>query len=242
MGKKILLIEEDLRLAGDIWAFLRDKGYQVFTATDGQEGLRRIYNLHPDMVILGISSGSDGWETFRRIRELSNLPLLLLMSTDKEQEWVRVLEMGADDCMDRPPRLGELGARVGALLRRARPSILTPSRFVDGDLSIDFLERRVRFRGEEVKLSPTEFRLLACLIREAGRIMTHESLLREIWGPESVDRRNYLKLYIWYLRQKIEDDPRHPHRIITIRGVGYRYIHANPPGGSVGRGQAVTYR
>ncbi len=167
----------------------------------------------------------DGFETLRAIREVSTVPVIMLTVRQSEQDRIRGLDLGADDYIAKPFSPKELLLRIRALLRRS--FMPAPARkteiVVDPDLKIDFSRREVIVRGEKVVLRPTEYRLLYHLVNNAGRLLTHETLLSKVWGREYRDEAHYLRLYITYLRQKIEKDPAHPKYILTERGVGYRF-------------------
>jgi DNA-binding response OmpR family regulator len=166
----------------------------------------------------------DGWEVCRSLREISpNVPIIILTVLKEKANVVRGLALGADEFIVKPFKPGELVARIQALLRRANMT-KTPSEFYDdGNLAIDFERRQVYLRDQLVNLSPTEFRLLACLVRSAGQVVPHKTLLTRVWGPEYADETHYVKLYIRYLRQKIEKCPEHPKYVVTEWGIGYRF-------------------
>jgi DNA-binding response OmpR family regulator len=180
----------------------------------------------------------DGFETLRRIREVSSVPVLMLTVRSEEGDRIRGLEIGADDYLTKPFSPRELQSRIKALLRRTfMPAPPRKTRIVvDEDLTIDFNSGAVWVRSEKVTLRPTEYRLLYHLVNNAGRLMTHETLLSKVWGPEYRDESHYLRLYITYLRQKLERDPQHPRYILTERGMGYRFrelaAEASTPSGS----------
>jgi two-component system KDP operon response regulator KdpE len=207
--------------------FLEREGYKVIRASNGKEGLRLLTKNQPDLILLDIMMPEvDGWETCRRIRDISNVPIIMLTAKSQEIDVVRGLEMGADDYVTKPFDLSELRARIQALLRRTgnmsgEESIT--SHFDDGWLSIDLNKRLVTVNDELVDLTPTEFRLLTALTQKAGSVVPHRQLLRQVWGPEYGDEIHYLKLYIRYLRQKLEKDPGNPQYLLTEWGVGYRF-------------------
>ncbi len=230
MGEKILAIDDNPKLIEILRLCLERQDYEVIAAYSGSEGLRRFQDNHPDLVILDIMMpGMDGWEICRSLREMSpDVPILILTVLREKASIVRGLALGADGFMAKPFRPGELVARIQALLRRAsmtKTSSDYPSSYYydDGDLAIDFERRQVYRQGRPVNLSPTEFRLLACLVRNAGRVVPHKTLLTWVWGPEYADETHYVKLYIRYLRQKIEECPQRPKYVLTEWGVGYRF-------------------
>jgi two-component system KDP operon response regulator KdpE len=207
--------------------FLEREGYEVIQAANGKEGLRHLARSQPDLVLLDIMMPEvNGWETCRRIREISNVPIIMLTARSQEMDIVRGLKMGADDYVTKPFDLSELRARIRALLRRSRemrPETTAPPVLDDGWLRIDLNKREVTVNRKLVDLTPTEFRLLSALVQKAGCVLPHRQLLRQVWGPEYGDEIHYLKLYIRYLRQKLEKDPSNPRYLLTEWGVGYRF-------------------
>ncbi|HST87140.1 MAG TPA: response regulator transcription factor [Ktedonobacterales bacterium] len=229
----VLVVDDEPRLVDVVRMNLEVEGYRVVEAANGYEALDRLKQDLPDLVILDVMMPElDGFETLRRIRAVSNVPVIMLTVRNEESDRIRGLEIGADDYISKSPfSPRELLTRVKALLRRTfTPS---PARkttiVVDKDLTIDFSKREVWVRGEKVTLRPTEYRLLYHLVNNAGRLMTHETLLSRVWGHEYRDESHYLRLYITYLRQKLERDPAHPKYILTERGVGYRFRELEPP-------------
>jgi len=225
---KILVIDDEQALVEIIREALNEEGMEVVGARDAEEGLRLFYQTQPDLVVLDIMlPGCDGWEVCRRLRQVSNLPILMLTAKTDGTDLVRGLNMGADDYVTKPFSLEVLRARIEALLRRAARTRATISRmFQAGDVSIDLLTREVSVRSHAVPLTPKEFDLLAYLVRNAGRTVPHQELLRHVWGPEYRTETQYLSLYIWYLRNRIEENPHRPRRIVTWRGLGYRFVPA----------------
>jgi two-component system KDP operon response regulator KdpE len=197
-------------------AQLERKDYLVVLASSGREGLQKAYQVRPELIILDIMMpGMDGWEVCRRLRELSGVPIIMLTARNMKGDVVK------------PVSAAELNARIQAVMRRSNtPDGKTSSRssfYSNGYLSVDFERRIVRARGQRVDLTPTEFKLLSCLIRNEGRVLPHRYLLTEVWGPEYADDLDYVKLYIRYLRLKIEDNPSDPTYILTEWGIGYRF-------------------
>jgi two-component system KDP operon response regulator KdpE len=227
MSKKILVVDDDPALVRLVEQVLSHKGYEVLTAGSGQEGLWLLFHQKPDIVLLDVAMPSmDGWQTCSRIREICNTPVIMLTGKHKtEEDIVRGLNYGADDYLIKPVRNKELMARVQAVLRRAElPSSLDgmgETTYSDSQLTVDVAERKVILNGKPVRLTPTEFRLLAFLVKNAGRILTHKQLLEKVWGWEYADDLDHVRIYIWHLRQKIEPDPAKPKYIITEPGVGY---------------------
>jgi len=225
-NKTVLVVDDEPRIIEAVSMNLELEGYQVCSASNGYEALKRLTKDLPDLVILDVMMPEmDGFETLNKIREVSTVPVIMLTVRGEEIDKVRGLNLGADDYVTKPFSPKELVSRVRAALRRAEmptPAPKTKIR-VDDNLSIDFSRRKVIVRGEEVHLRPTEYRLLYHLVSNAGRVLTHETLLRRVWGHEYRDEDHYLWLYITYLRQKIEEDPKHPKYILGERGIGYRF-------------------
>ena len=222
----ILVIDDDEDLARIVQLSLDREGYQTVIAASGLEGLQEAYRCQPDLVILDIMMpGLDGWEVCRRLVEISNVPILMLTAKGTESDIVKGLQMGADDYLTKPFSVAELIARVQALLRRAGSQSQTdkPSIFSIGNLTIDLNRRLVMRDGELVDLTPTEFKLLECFVIHRNRVLPHRFLLTEVWGPEYIGETSYLKLYVRYLRRKLEEDPADPQLIVTEWGVGYRF-------------------
>jgi two-component system KDP operon response regulator KdpE len=198
----------------------------VETAANGLSGLQRAYDVHPDLVILDVMMPRmDGWEVCVRLREASQVPIIMLTAKDQEGDKLRGFQLGIDDYVTKPFSFSELTARVGAILHRARrsPPPPRPRVYNVGDLLIDLESLRVAKNGVQISLTPTEFRLLAVLVENAGRVLTHEQLLDHVWGYDDAGDTGYVKRYIWYLRQKLEDDPNNPQYILTERGFGYSF-------------------
>jgi len=231
--KKILTIDDDsifLRLVDQV---LTKQGFEVFKAGSGQEGLRLLFTEKPDIVLLDVAMPRmDGWQTCQRIREIADVPIIMLTGKQKaEEDIVRGLDYGADEYLFKPVGNRELVARVRAVLRRIElPSSAEAKREItygDDFLTVDIAERKVMVNGERVKLTPREFRLFALLVEKAGHILTHRELLEKVWGWEYTDDLDYVRIYISHLRQKIEPDPPLPRYIITEPGVGYYFQKAS---------------
>lgn len=225
--KRILVVDDEPRMIGFIRMNLELEGYQVIEAHDGLQALEAVRTQLPDAILLDVMMPElDGFETLRMLREFSTVPVVMLTAKGEEDDKVFGLELGADDYVTKPFGPRELSSRVKAVLRRAEmPN--APERAVlkiDDRLSVDFNRREVIVNGEHIKLRPTEYRLLYHLIENAGWTVTHEQLLAKVWGYEYRDETHYVRLYINYLREKIEEDPANPKYIQTERGVGYRFI------------------
>ncbi len=222
----ILIVDDEPRIRDFVRINLEIEHYSVIEASNGIEALDQLREHLPDLVVLDVMMPEmDGFETLKAIREVSTVPVIMLTVRQDEQDRIRGLDLGADDYIAKPFNPRELLSRIRALLRR---SLLPPPArkteiVVDPDLKIDFSRREVIVRGKKVVLRPTEYRLLYHLVNNAGHLLTHETLLSKVWGREYRDEAHYLRLYITYLRQKIEKDPAHPQYILTERGVGYRF-------------------
>jgi two-component system, OmpR family, KDP operon response regulator KdpE len=229
MITKILIIDDDAVILEQIKLALIQSGYQVFTATSGQEGLNTAWEKFPDLVILDLHLPvMDGFETCRRLREQGIQSILVTSHRHDERNVVRALEMGADDYLRQPVEIPILLAKIRTMMRRNTPNNYHLTVYNDGELLIDLDNRRVELRGEAVKLTPTEFRLLTILLHKVGRVVAHEELIREVWGTDKDISLGSLKLYIHYLRQKIEDSPHNPHYLLAEWGIGYRFREFKP--------------
>jgi two-component system KDP operon response regulator KdpE len=222
----ILIVDDEARIRDFVRMNLELEHYRVIEANDGIQALEQLRENLPDLIVLDVMMPEmDGFEALRAIREVSTVPVIMLTVRQSEQDKIHGLDLGADDYLAKPFSPRELLSRIRALLRRSL--MAPPSRkteiVVDPDLRIDFARREVVVRGKKVILRPTEYRLLYHLVSNAGRLLTHETLLSKVWGREYRDEAHYLRLYITYLRQKLEKDPAHPQYILTERGVGYRF-------------------
>jgi len=222
---KILIVDEEpdvVRLISVSFG-MQQPNWEVVAASDGEEALAAVEREQPALVLLDVGlPDMDGFQVLQQIRLFSDVPVVMLTVHDDELSKVRGLELGADDYITKPFSHLELLARVRAVLRRTQTLPLVHEEpFVSGDLSVDFARREVTRRGEPVPLTATEYRLLYHLVRNAGQVLTHETLLARVWGREYTDEINYLKVHISRLRAKLEDDPRNPQHILTEHGVGY---------------------
>ncbi len=219
---KVLLVDDDTTLLELLAGHLRTAGYDPLTAHDGAVGLRRAAESQPDLVVLDIMMpGMDGWEVCERLRAVSSVPVILLTAKSEEADKLRGFRLRIDDYVTKPFSFAELTARVGAVLARAtRPP--SPSVLTSGDLAVDFDLRRVTVGGRPVDLTPTEYRLLEVLARNAGRPVPNEQLIGEVWGPTYSGEIGHVKHFIWALRKKLEGDPGDPKHVLTERGFGYR--------------------
>ena len=223
---KILVVDDEPRMVQMIGMNLKLENFEVINAPDGYQALEKVTKEMPDLVLLDIMMPEmDGFETLKRIREISSVPVIFLSVKAEETDRVKGLDLGADDYITKPFSPRELVSRIKAVLRRVEPenAVKKTEIRVDDELSIDFDQRRVIVRGKEVRLRATEYRLLYQLVTNAGKLMSHETLLSRVWGPEYQDEDQYVRLYITYLRQKIEKDPKNPRYILSERGLGYRF-------------------
>jgi DNA-binding response OmpR family regulator len=236
MSQKLLLIDDSEEMQKLVQMFLERDGYAVIPVSDGRDGLRQLTKIKPDLVLLDIMMPDvDGWEICRRIREISDIPIIMLTAKNQERDIVRGLEMGADDYVTKPFDPSELRARIQSLLRRTREMVKeerSPQVLDDGWLYIDLGRRTIKADNKAIDLTPTEFRLLAALLQKVDCVVSHQHLLRQVWGPEYSDEVHYLKLYIRYLRKKLEQDPSNPRYLLTEWGVGYRFRDIGHTGSS----------
>jgi two-component system KDP operon response regulator KdpE len=225
--KLILVVDDESRIVRFVQMNLELEGYQVAQAGTGMEALEKVRDELPDMVLLDVMMPEmDGFETLERLREISTVPVIMLTVKGDEEDRIRGLELGADDYVTKPFSPRELASRIRAVLRRAEmPTPVAKTAIeIDDRLSVDFRQREVIVDGEPIRLRPTEYRLLYHLVNNAGWVMTHDMLLSKVWGYEYRDETGLLRLYITYLRKKIEPDPGNPRYIFTERGVGYRFV------------------
>ncbi len=227
-GKRILVVDDEPRMIGFIRMGLELEGHQVIEAHNGLDALEYIRTKLPDVVLLDVMMPElDGFETLKMLREFSNIPVIMLTAKGEENDRVFGLELGADDYVTKPFSPRELSSRIKAVLRRTEMPSSSPDHAIlkiDDRLQVDFNRREVIVNGERVKLRPTEYLLLYHLIQNAGWTVPHDQLLAKVWGYEYRDEAHYVRLYVNYLRGKIEEDPSNPKYIITERGVGYRFI------------------
>ena len=225
---RILVIDDEPQIRKFLRISLNAYGYEVIEAARGEDGLGKCATASPDLVVLDLGLPDlDGHEVIARIREWSKVPIIVLSVRTVEGEKVTALDRGADDYVTKPFGIQELLARVRATLRGRRQDGEPPAVVTVGDLSIDIPRRRVRLAGAEIRLSRKEFAILRLLAQHAGLIVTHQHLLREVWGPAHEHETHYLRIYIGHLRQKLGDDPANPRYISNEPGVGYRLLEAD---------------
>jgi two-component system KDP operon response regulator KdpE len=224
MSLVALIIDDEVQIRRLLRVVLESENYQVREAKTGQEGLTEIAHRRPDIILLDLGlPDMDGIAVLKRLREWSETPVLVLTVRDDEQEKVAALDGGAEDYVTKPFSTPELLARLRAAQRKTRPAEEI-SVFKRGDLVVDLTSHVVTRAGHEIKLTATEYALLRLFARHPGRVLTHRYILREIWGPKSEEHRQYLRVYVTHLRQKIESDPANPSLVITEPGIGYRFI------------------
>jgi len=225
VSARVLLIDDSETERAFASERLERAGYSVSTAADGNEGLRRLYDIRPDIVLLDlVMPERDGWETLELIRQVSDVPVIMVTGQDTEIERVRGLKAGADDYIGKPYGAPELLARIEAVLRRTAEKPTMKEVWDDGVVRIDYGASQVTVRAEPVSLTPLEFRLLATLVDHAGQVLSRNQLLELVWGDPHARGSDEVKLYVGYLRRKIERDARTPELIETVRGFGYRYV------------------
>lgn len=221
----ILLIDDDPNLSSLLGDYLRDQGYSIHFAMDGHLGLRAFFDHKPDLVILDVTMPiKDGWETLKQIRELSQIPIIMLTARSEEGEVLRGFSLGADDYVTKPFSFAQLGARVRAILSRTNetPSAGQAELAWEG-LVVNLGTRHVTRNGEALALTPTEYKLLAALMRRPGEVLSPEELVKEVWGNQYKEEIGFVRRYIWHLRKKVELDPEDPKYIHNERGFGYRF-------------------
>lgn len=224
LAARILIVEDEKPIRRFLRISLESHGYRVTEAIDGAEALREMTAAPPDAVILDLGlPDQDGLDVLARLREWSRIPVIVLSARGREADKVIALDAGADDYLTKPFGVDELLARIRVALRHANSSDAPESPvFVTGELTVDLAKRQVKLGGSEVHLTPTEYRLLTTLVKHAGKVVSHRLLLKEVWGPASVEENQYLRVYLGQLRRKIERDPARPQYLLTEPGVGYR--------------------
>ena len=225
-GKKILVVDDDPATIQLLTSVLVKSKANVVTATNGQEGLQQFYTHRPDLIILDIKMPDmDGWETCRIIRKLSDVPIIMLTVRSADEEIIRGLDSGADDYITKPFNAQVVLARVRAALRRPAQNKETAgsTRYNDDHLTIDLEKPLVLVKGEPIKLTAQEYKLLAYLLQNPNRMLTTQQILKNAWGWEYEDQPGHVRIYIWHLRRKLEEDPKEPKYLLTEYGLGYRF-------------------
>jgi two-component system, OmpR family, KDP operon response regulator KdpE len=225
--RTILVVDDEPNLRHAVKLYLDEEGYLTFTARNGLEALDAVREKLPDLVVLDVMMPElDGFETLERLRKITTVPVIMLTVKGEESDKIRGLRLGADDYVTKPFSQRELLSRIEAVLRRSEMPAHVPRTeiVVDDDLTVDLSRNEVWVRGKRVQLSPTEHRLLYHLISNPGRLMTYETLLAKVWGWEYTEEQHYVRLYISYLRQKLEPNPTRPKYILTEKGLGYRFV------------------
>jgi len=226
MKRRILTVDDELSILKFLRSNLEDRGYTVISATNGEEAINIVERELPDLIILDVMMPKmDGFKVCRRLREWSQIPIIMLSARGDESDKVQCLDLGADDYIVKPFSANELVARVSAVLRRTKTASTLPTKSVitRGDLVINLAQRKVTRAGQDIKLTPTEYALLQELAVNSGKVLTHTLLLNKVWGPEYRDEREYLHVFIRRLRAKLEPDPNKPRYITTVSGVGYQF-------------------
>jgi DNA-binding response OmpR family regulator len=224
MSTKLLLVDDDVTLLKFLSEYMQSEGFNVYNAGNGQDALRLAYQEHPQLVILDVMMPRmDGWEVTARLREMSDVPIILITGKSDESDKLRGFRLGVDDYLTKPFSFAELSARVQAVITRSRAK-QTPERhlLICGSLVIDVDKRLVRRGDEVISLTPTEYRLLEFLASNQGHAVSETELVAQIWGSYRGEDNTTVRRYVWLLRQKIEADPANPHLILTVRGYGYR--------------------
>lgn len=223
---RILIVDDELSILKYLRANLEAEGFEVIAAMDGVQALKRLETDLPDLAVLDIMMPEmDGLEVCRRLREWSQIPVIMLSARADESDKVKCLDLGADDYITKPFGKDEFIARVRAVMRRAKTTTSAPTMpsLINGDLEVNFSKRKVTVSGREVELTSTEYALLQELALNAGKVLTYTHLLQRVWGPDYAEEREYLHVFISRLRAKLEADPKKPRHITTVSGVGYRF-------------------
>lgn len=222
----LLLIDDDKGLDQLLSDYLAGQGYSVRAAENGKLGLRAMYERQPDIILLDVTMpDKDGWETLRRIREISNVPVIMLTARSDETDILHGFSLGADDYVTKPFSFAQLSARLHAVLGRSGQESPAEVKLSSDGLEVDMRLKRVWRDGEPLALTPTEFKLLVTLMHHAGDVVSPKDLVKEVWGAQYASEIGHVRRYIWHLRQKIEPDPENPRYIHNDRGFGYRFGH-----------------
>jgi len=226
MKEKILVIDDDTEFLELMRVWLQNSAFDVFGATDGIQGLKSLYTIQPDLVLLDANMPEmDGWEVCQRIRYMCDTPVLMVTVNGQKADLMRGFGLGADDYLIKPVHFQEVVARIRAVLRRVNRAEEdhVPESFQNGEIEVNWKSHQVCIEGQPVKLTPTEFKLLSCLIKSRNWVVTHEQILEKVWGCDYLYDKSFVKLYVRYLRKKIEKDPGNPRYILSERGIGYKF-------------------
>jgi len=224
----VLVIDDELQIRRLLRVCLDANGYRVLEASTGQEGISEAAQHRPDVVVLDLGlPDMDGVMVLKRLREWSKVPVVVLSVRDREEDKVKALDNGADDYLTKPFSTAELLARLRVAMRHGQPPS-DAAVFHSGRLEVDLTARVVKVEGTEVRLTATEYALLRLLVQHAGKVMTHQQILREVWGPDYIDQTQYLRVYMAHLREKLEAEPSKPSLLLTEPGVGYRLVQTEP--------------
>jgi two-component system KDP operon response regulator KdpE len=228
-GHHVLIIEDEQPIRRFLKASLSNEGYRVTEAVAAEEGLRMASAQPPDLVILDLGLPDlDGQDVLKRLREWCTSPIIVLSARDQELQKIKAFDSGADDYVTKPFGIGELLARMRTALRHTHRVGPEATTVTVGNLLVDLAARLVYRNDEEVHLTPLEYKLLATMVKHAGKVLTHRFLLREVWGPQDAQENHYLRVFVASLRRKLEDDPARPRHILTEQGVGYRFVLEQP--------------
>jgi DNA-binding response OmpR family regulator len=224
MRYKVLVVDDDSTLLRFLGEFLGNQNMEILTAPNGPIALRTAFNEHPDLVVLDVMMpGMDGWEVTSRLREMSNIPIILLTAKNSEADKLRGFHLGVDDYMTKPFSFSELTARIQAVLNRVAPQTTnTRNIILFGDIVLDTDKREAQRDGKLIPLTPTEYHMLEVLAHHQGKAVSEAELMQEVWGSYHQEETTAVRRYVWLLRQKIEADPEHPKLVLTVRGFGYR--------------------
>jgi two-component system KDP operon response regulator KdpE len=222
LKQNILVIDDEVQIRRLLKIGLESSGYNIIEAKDGNDGISKTASFRPDLIILDLGlPDEDGLAVLKKLRDWTKIPIIILSVRDSEKDIISALNSGADDYLTKPFNTGELLARIKVAIRHSQPEQTKPL-YKNGPLEVDFTTRTVKRKGLPVKLTATEFNLLSLFIRNAGKVITHGYILREIWGQVFAEETQYVRIYIAQLRKKLEDDPNHPKLFVTESGVGYR--------------------
>ena len=220
----VLVIDDELQIRRLLRVSLEANGYQILEAANGQEGISEAAQRRPDAVLLDLGlPDMDGVAVLKRLREWSHVPVVVLSVRDREEDKIKALDNGADDYLTKPFGTGELLARLRVALRHGQPPS-DSAVFLSGRLAVDLAARLVKVGGKEVRLTATEYALLRLFVQHAGKVLTHQQILREVWGPNYLTQTQYLRVYMAHLREKLEAEPSKPSLLLTEPGIGYRLV------------------